>query len=161
MDVSRRHCLVDVDPPEVRVTDLGSRNGTYVNGQRIWAQQALHAGDEVRIGRARLLVRDEEPQPAQGVTLVADGTPPLTPRERDVLIALCRPLHAGGAFREPASTREIAAALVVSEAAVKQHLTHLYDKFGLHEGEERRRVRLANEALARGVVTAADLAGHE
>jgi DNA-binding NarL/FixJ family response regulator len=44
---------------------------------------------------------------------------------------------------------------VVSEAAVKQHLAHLYDKFGISDGGERRRVRLANEALRRGAVTIA------
>src|SRR5262245_47331350 len=33
--VSRRHCLFDVDPPDIRVPDLGSRNGTFVNGARI------------------------------------------------------------------------------------------------------------------------------
>jgi hypothetical protein len=40
---------------------------------------------------------------------------------------------------------------------VKQHLAHLYDKFGLLETGERRRVRLANEALLRGIVTLGDL----
>src|SRR5262249_60846837 len=33
--VSRHHCQLDVDPPNVRVRDLGSRNGTYVNGRLI------------------------------------------------------------------------------------------------------------------------------
>ena len=44
----------------------------------------------------------------------------------------------------------------VSEAAVKQHLAHLYDKFGIYEGD-RRRVKLANEALRRGAVSLADV----
>ncbi len=66
LDVSRRHCLVQIDPNEVRVRDLGSRNGTYVNGALIGrrdcalasetpvAQAArptvLHDGDELRVG---------------------------------------------------------------------------------------------------------------
>jgi len=33
--VSRHHCQLKVDPPHVRVRDLGSRNGTYVNGRLI------------------------------------------------------------------------------------------------------------------------------
>jgi pSer/pThr/pTyr-binding forkhead associated (FHA) protein len=33
--ISRRHCLLDIDPPCVRVRDLGSRNGTLINGQRL------------------------------------------------------------------------------------------------------------------------------
>lgn len=156
--VSRLHAIIEPVGQGWCVRDLGSRNGTYVNGQRIFAQQAIHPGDEVRVGQTRLRVRDDEMSEGPGLTLAAEGPPPLTRRERDALIALCRPLLAGGAFREPASTREIAAELVVSEAAVKQHLGHLYDKFGLYQGEDRRRLRLANEALERGVVTVADLA---
>jgi tetratricopeptide (TPR) repeat protein len=78
--------------------------------------------------------------------------PELTRRERDVLAALCRPLARRAAFTEPASIHDVAGALGVSEAAVKQHLTHLYDKFGIFEGDERRRVRLANVALTEGAV---------
>lgn len=78
--------------------------------------------------------------------------PELTRRERDVLTALCRPLSRGAAFTEPASIHDVAHTLGVSEAAVKQHLAHLYDKFGIYEGDERRRVRLANAALSEGVV---------
>jgi hypothetical protein len=40
---------------------------------------------------------------------------------------------------------------------VKQHLLHLYDKFGIYGTSERRRVQLANEALGRGAVTVSDL----
>src|SRR5262245_47041334 len=35
LTVSRRHCLIDMDPPAVRVWDLGSLNGTFVNGRMI------------------------------------------------------------------------------------------------------------------------------
>jgi DNA-binding CsgD family transcriptional regulator len=51
----------------------------------------------------------------------------------------------------------VAARLAVSEAAVKQHLLHLYDKFGIYGSGDRRRVRLANEALRRGAVSLADV----
>ena len=46
-----------------------------------------------------------------------------------MLVVLCRPLLARDLFTEPASIRAIAAELVVSEAAVKQHLVNMYDKF--------------------------------
>ena len=78
--------------------------------------------------------------------------PELTRRERDVLSVLCRPSARGVPFTEPASIHAIADALSVSEAAVKQHLIHLYDKFGIFEGGERRRVRLANMAISEGAV---------
>jgi len=82
--------------------------------------------------------------------------PELTPRERDVLAALCRPALHGEVFTEPATVRQLAAELVVTEAAIKQHLMHLYDKFEIPETGERRRVRLAREAMRLGVVALGD-----
>jgi len=90
-------------------------------------------------------------------TAGAEPAPDLTRRERDVLLALFRPALSAEMFSEPASTREMATSLSVSEAAVKQHLAHLYDKFGIYGEGDRRRVRLANEALRRGAVTLADV----
>jgi DNA-binding NarL/FixJ family response regulator len=72
-------------------------------------------------------------------------------------LALCRPLLTGDAFTEPASIRAIAAELVVSEAAVKQHLSRLYAKFDVGADGERKRVQLANAAVARGAVKPGDL----
>ena len=82
----------------------------------------------------------------------------LTPREREVLLALCGPMFSGDVFREPATVRQIAAELVVTEAAVKQHLSRLYDKFGIHDTEGRR-TRLANAAIQRGSVSTAEILG--
>ena len=73
-----------------------------------------------------------------------------------MLVALCAPLADGDVFTEPATVREIAGRLVVSEAAVKQHLANLYGKFDVVEGE-RRRSRLANAALDSAAVTLADM----
>ena len=73
-----------------------------------------------------------------------------------MLVVLCRPLVSDDPFPEPASVRRMATELFVTEAAVKQHLQNMYDKFGIPtEGD--RRVRLANEALRRGAVTIAQL----
>jgi hypothetical protein len=65
--------------------------------------------------------------------------------------SLCRPALSDEAFVAPATAREIAADLVVTEAAVKQHLLRLYQKFRIPEGANRR-VRLANEVVALGMV---------
>ena len=73
-------------------------------------------------------------------------------------MALCRPLMSRDVFQEPASIRQIATELVVTEAAVKQHLSRLYDKFAVYE-REGRRARLANEAIRRGVVSTAEILG--
>lgn len=90
--------------------------------------------------------------------LVETPPPDLTRRERDTLVALCRPLLAADTFTEPASVREIAGELVVTEAAVKQHLANLYSKFGIAK-EPRRRLLLANEAIRRGAISTIDLEG--
>lgn len=152
--VSRVHAVFEQFGDTWCVRDLGSRNGTFVNGGRIIGDQALHSGDEIVLGRLRLLFRG----PAQGTETAAIAQPPpLTSRERDVLLALCRPLLTGDAFTEPASIRAIAAELVVSEAAVKNHLSRLYVKFDVAAQDERKRVQLANAAVARGAVTLGDL----
>jgi len=44
-DVSRHHCMISVNPPEVWVQDLGSKNGTYVNGQKIGQRISMTPGD--------------------------------------------------------------------------------------------------------------------
>ena len=154
--VSRLHAVFERFAAGWCVTDLGSSNGTYLNGERIWAQQRLRHGDEVRVGGTRLLFRNSTDVGHTATEAEAD-VPILTPRERDVLVVLCRPLLARDLFTEPASLKEIAAELVVSDAAVKQHLANLYGKFDIGDTLTNRRTRLANEAIHRGAVTLSDL----
>lgn len=155
--VSRLHSVFEQLSSRWCVRDLSSSNGTFVNGERIWSERPLRHGDEVRVGETRLLFRAEAPTTDVTKTETELGPPQLTPRERDVLVALCRPVLSGDVFTEPASIRDVAEALVVSEAAVKQHLANLYDKFGIYDNAGRRRVKLANEAVRRGAVTVSDL----
>jgi hypothetical protein len=153
--VSRVHALFEQVGGVLFVEDLGSRNGTFVNGQRISGRRVVRPGDEIRLGVMRAVLRGVVSGSA-AATSVVDEPPVLTRRERDVLVALCQPLLGGDPFTEPASIREIAAELVVSDAAVKQHLSNLFEKFGVVEGD-RRRVRLANAALSSGAVSLGDL----
>jgi serine/threonine-protein kinase len=53
---SRRHFLIEVNPPRCRVLDLGSRNGTYVNGEKVKLAE-LKDGDEVQAGHTVFRVR--------------------------------------------------------------------------------------------------------
>lgn len=156
--VSRVHAVLERVASRWCVRDLASRNGTFVNGDRIWGERPLRSGDEIRVGGTRLVALVEDPAGREDATVGAETGPSLTPRERDVLIALCRSLGPGDVFREPASVRQIAAELVVTEAAVKQHLSRLYDKFGILD-REGRRARLANEAIRRGAVSTAEILG--
>lgn len=153
---SHLHAMLERFPAGWCVTDLGSSNGTWVNGERIWSSRRLRHGDEIRVGQSRLVFRD--PVSAGGSQTEAEDAPPaLTARERDVLVALCRPLLDRDMFTEPTSTRVIAENLVITQAAVKQHLVNLYDKFGVAAQDTNRRSRLANEALRRGAVSLTEL----
>jgi hypothetical protein len=150
--VSRLHAELVRRGPYVYVVDLGlSRNGTTVNGRPI-ARRVLDEGDVLAFGAARCRIggipREEI---SADVELRRPTGPELTRRELDVLTSLCRPALSDDAFATPATPHEIAADLVVTEAAVKQHLLRLYQKFRIPEGPNRR-TRLANEVVALGLV---------
>jgi hypothetical protein len=150
--VSRLHAEIVRRGPYVYIVDMGlSRNGTRVNGRPI-ARRVLEDGDVVSFGTARCRMggiprEDVDPD----VEVRRAVAPELTRREVDVLTSLCRPALSDEAFVAPATAREIAQDLVVTEAAVKQHLLRLYQKFRIPEGPNRR-TRLANEVIAMGLV---------
>ncbi len=150
--VSRLHAEIFRRGPYAYVTDLGlSRNGTRVNGRPV-ARRVLEDGDVLTFGAARCRVGGIPHEDfAAEVELRRSASPELTRRELDVLTSLCRPSLSDEAFVAPATAREIAGDLVVTEAAVKQHLLRLYQKFRIPEGPNRR-VRLANEVVALGLV---------
>lgn len=67
-DISRHHCIFSIDPPHIWIHDLGSKNGTYVNEERISPQLGndpaeLKEGDEVRIGHQVVHVHIEDQIP--------------------------------------------------------------------------------------------------
>jgi hypothetical protein len=112
----------------------------------------LEDGDVLSFGAARCRVGGIPKEDiAAEVEMRRSASPELTRREIDVLTSLCRPALSDEAFVAPATAREIATDLVVTEAAVKQHLLRLYQKFRIPEGPNRR-VRLANEVIALGLV---------
>jgi pSer/pThr/pTyr-binding forkhead associated (FHA) protein len=156
--VSRVHAVLERVGSRWVIRDVGSTNGTLVNGERIYADHVLRDDDEIILGRTRLRFYDRQ-STGDASTERTGAAPKLTPKEREVLIELCRPRLKGATFTPPASVREIAAKLFVGEAAVKQHLGHLYDKFGIFDDEADlpRRVRLANAALDTGAVKLSDL----
>lgn len=48
--ISRHHCTIRISSDEVTLADLGSVNGTFVNGQRVRSQITLASGDALRLG---------------------------------------------------------------------------------------------------------------
>ncbi|HEX9260099.1 MAG TPA: FHA domain-containing protein [Acidimicrobiales bacterium] len=153
--VSRVHARLERVGPAWTITDLGSANGTLVGGEPIFAPHTLRHGDEILVGRTRLVFRDQGTKPGPDTEKL--GKPPkLTNAEKEVLVELCRPIMSGKAFASPASVQEIAARRFTTRGAVTQLLGNLFDKFGIDEGPDRR-VRLANAALDRGAITLGDL----
>ena len=55
--VSRHHARITVSGDDARVEDLGSKNGTFVNGTAVTSPAAVKDGDEIRIGTATLILR--------------------------------------------------------------------------------------------------------
>jgi DNA-binding CsgD family transcriptional regulator len=152
--VSRLHAELVRRGPHVYIADLGlSANGTRVNGRPV-GRRILADGDVLSFGAARARVGGLAPSERAAddtVELRRVAAPDLTRREVEVLHALCRPALRHEAFVAPATAKDIADELVVTEAAVKQHLLRLYQKFRIPEGGNRRG-RLANEVIALGVV---------
>ncbi len=149
--VSRLHAELVRRGPHVYVADLGlSVNGTRVNGRPV-GQRLLTEGDVLAFGAARARVGGVAEVEDDTVELRRSGAPELTRREIEVLSSLCRPALRHDAFVAPATAKDIADELVVTEAAVKQHLLRLYQKFRIDEGVNRR-ARLANEVISSGVV---------
>ena len=56
ISVSRRHAIVRREGPSVVVEDLGSLNGTYLNGRRITGAEPLRHGDRLQVGRYKFVV---------------------------------------------------------------------------------------------------------
>ena len=152
--VSRLHAELVRRGSFIYVSDLGlSANGTRVNGRPV-GRRVLAEGDVVTFGLARCRVGGLAPAEElidDTVEVRRVAAPDLTRRELEVLTALCRPALQEDAFVSPATARKIADELVVTEAAVKQHLLRLYQKFRIPEGVDRR-ARLANEIISAGIV---------
>jgi DNA-binding NtrC family response regulator len=55
---SARHCRITWDPSGWLVEDLGSKNGTFINGSRVDARTVLRHGDILQVGRAFFTIRE-------------------------------------------------------------------------------------------------------
>jgi predicted component of type VI protein secretion system len=152
--VSRVHCELERLGGEWAINDAGlSRNGTFVNEQRLTERRRLREGDVIRVGSTRLTVRGLEQRPSVTAGSESSGvTPPLTDRQRAILAALARPFANADGLAGPATNQAIAAEVHLSVDAVKGHLRVLYARFGLDElPQQEKRVRLADRALRDGL----------
>jgi FHA domain-containing protein/regulatory LuxR family protein len=154
-EVSRTHAQLELVGAGWTVADDGlSRNGTFVNGERVHGRRRLVDGDLIRIGQVKLVFR--APGPAAESTAVVEEAAlvRLTQGEHRVLVSLCRPLLAGEAGAVPATNREIAEELSLSPDGVKTHVRSLFAKLGIEDlPQYRKRTELGRRALDLGLVT--------
>jgi pSer/pThr/pTyr-binding forkhead associated (FHA) protein len=142
------------------IDDGLSRNGTFVNGERLVGRRRLRDGDELRLGTTALVFRAPLAGHRASTVHSADVVlgPPLSPAQQRVLVALCRPYGAGDAYARPATNQQIADELHLTIAAVKTHLRTLFQRFGLDAlAQNEKRAELARAAFESGAVSSADL----
>jgi pSer/pThr/pTyr-binding forkhead associated (FHA) protein len=156
-EVSRVHVLVERTAGCWTLVDDGlSRNGTFLDGQRLRGRQRLRDGDAISVGRTTLVFLAAAEAGTTQTTRYG-GPPPLSPAQRRVLDALCAPVG-DDRFAPPASNREIADQLVLSIETIKSHLQALFEHFGVDDlPPTRKRNELVRRAFERGAVVPARL----
>jgi predicted component of type VI protein secretion system len=92
--VSRRHARISLRDARAVVQDLGSFNGTFVNGEQIYAETTVGPGDQIVVGAAVLEIRSAEqvrrqPSVVRAIPDGIAGAPPLaiSPRKPDYVPA--------------------------------------------------------------------------
>lgn len=159
--VSRLHAEIERIGGEWTVADDGlSRNGSFLNGERIGGRRRLTDGDLLRFGATEVLFRAPLPAPGTATAAAPDGprVERLTESQRRILVALCRPFRDGGQYATPPTNQEVADEVHLSLDAVKGHLRVLFEKFELGDvPQNQKRVRLVEQALRSGLISVRDL----
>jgi pSer/pThr/pTyr-binding forkhead associated (FHA) protein/DNA-binding CsgD family transcriptional regulator len=160
-EVSALHAQLEVVRGECTLRDDGlSRNGSFVGEQRVDGRRRLRDGDTLRFGQTTVLFR----RPGEGApeATVAAGQVPgaatISPGQRRVLLALCRPFKEGSPFATAATNQEIAAELHLSVDAVKTHMRALFEKLEVEDlPQNQKRAALVERALQSGAVSRREL----
>jgi DNA-binding CsgD family transcriptional regulator len=147
--VSRHHVLLSPVGATWYAENV-SAHGTLVDTAPLLGRHALRHGDRLRMGNVVVTYKDEDEE-ALTVTAPLTVHVPLTAKEREVLVALCRPvLERTG---PPPSNEELARSLVLSVDGVRSHLRSIYAKLALVEGTAtQRRAALVALAIEQGYV---------
>lgn len=159
--VSRVHAEIERIGGVWTVADDGlSRNGSFLNGERVTGRRRLAEGDELRFGDTLVVFR--APAPTHGLATAAAPDPApvaeLTETQRTILIALCRPFREGSRYATPSTNQQIADEVFLSVDAVKGHLRTLFEKFGIGDlPQNQKRARLVELALQTGAISIRNL----
>ncbi len=158
--VSRLHARLEHSGGSWTVYDGGlSRNGTFVNGERVHGHCVLEDQDRLLLGSTTIAFRDTTHRRSRTIALgTGPAGHPVSPAQRKVLLALCRPFKHHATFARPASNQEIADELVLSVDAVKSHLRAMFVKFDLENlPQNEKRMRLVEQAFLHGLVRDSEL----
>ena len=160
-EVSALHAQLEIVGRECTLVDDGlSRNGSYVNGDRVSGRHRLRDGDMLRFGRTAVLYRAPGASEAKSTVIAADAltAADVSPAQRRVLVELCRPFKEGAPFAAPPTNQQVAAALHLSVDAVKTHMRALFEKFEVQElPQNQKRLAVVQRALQTGLITDRDL----
>jgi pSer/pThr/pTyr-binding forkhead associated (FHA) protein len=155
--VSGLHAIIARQAGELTLRDDGlSRNGSYVNGERVLGMRRLRNRDLLRFGRTVVLIQNpvEVERSATSPAPMPLRPPDISEQQRKVLSVLCRPVNDPTALAAPATNQEIAEELHLSVGAVKLHLRALFDKFGIaHLPQNQKRLALVRLALESGLIS--------
>jgi hypothetical protein len=157
-EVSRTHALLEQLGRGWTVVDDGlSRNGSFVNGARLVGRRRLRDKDHLVFGATEVTYRETSGGTTQTASAIdAPSAIPLSPMQRKVLIALCRPVH-DSASATPATNRQIAEDVYLTVDAVKAHLRVLFDRHGLSDlPQNEKRARLVATVLEAGSLVPRD-----
>ena len=142
------------------VDDGLSRNGTFVNEERVVGRKRLRDRDQLRVGATTLEFRNPFTAAPKSTAVASERVdrPELSPAQRRVLVALCRPFREEDPYARPPTNQQLAEELFLSVPAVKTHLRLLFQRFGVENlPHNEKRARLVRLALESGAVTFADL----
>lgn len=160
-EVSALHAQVEVVRDECTLVDDGlSRNGSFVNEERVHGRRHLRDGDSLRFGQTVVTYR-RPGEDAPEATAIAGELPAaatVSPAQRKVLLALCRPYKDGDSFATPATNQQIGEELHLSVDAVKTHMRALFEKLEVGDiPQNQKRVALVERALQTGIVNRREL----
>lgn len=160
-EVSALHAQIEVVRDECTLLDDGlSRNGSFVGEQRVDGRRRLRDGEVLRFGRTAVLFRrpGEDAPEATVAAGQVPGAATISPGQRRVLLALCRPFKEESPYATPATNQAIADELHLSVDAVKTHVRALFEKLEVEDlPQNRKRVALVERALQSGAVSRREL----
>ena len=159
--VSRVHAGLNLVGDDWTLVDDGlSRNGTFLNGERLNGRRRLQDGDTIVLGstsfRFRNTTRGSTQMTKVGEQLITAAS--LSPTQRQIVTALCRPYKHDDPYATPASNQQIADEMFLSVDAVKTHLRALFQKFHIEDlPQNQKRVKLVERVLGLGLISRRDL----